>query len=53
MPEGKKEEKRMMNGRVFNFKYPGAVVDHYRYREAVENHNSLRHDGRTKYQISL
>ena len=37
-----------MNGVVVKFKYPEFVSDHYRYRGAVDNQNSLRHDGGTK-----
>ena len=29
--EGKKEERRMVNGEVVKFKYPKDVADHYRY----------------------
>ena len=51
--EGQKKEIRMVNGQVVNLKYPVSVVDHYRYRGSVENHNALRHDGGTKSQIGL
>ena len=37
-----------MNGEVVKFKYPEAVADHYRYREAVDNHNALRYYGGTR-----
>ena len=53
VPEGWKEERIMVNEEVVKFKYPEVVADNYRYRGAVENHNVLRHDGRTKYQIGL
>ena len=53
MPEGQKEERRMVNGDIVKFKYPEVVVDHYIYRGAVENHNALRHDGGAKYQFGL
>ena len=43
----------MVNGEVVKFKYPEFVVDHYRYRGAMENKNSLSHDSKTKPQISL
>ena len=51
--EGQKEERRMVNGEIVKFKYPELVAYHYRYRGAVENHNTLRHYDRTKYQIAL
>ena len=51
--EGQKEERRMVNGEIVKFKYPGVVADHYRYRGSVENHNDLRHDGGTKPQFGL
>ena len=38
----------MVNGEVVKFKYPEVVADDYIYRGAVENHNALSHDGRTK-----
>ena len=53
MPEGQKEERRMVNGDIVKFKYPEVVVDLYRYRREVENQNDLRHDGGTKYQFGL
>ena len=43
----------MVNGDVVKFKYPKVVADHYTYRGAVDNHNSMRHYGRTKYKIVL
>ena len=48
---GHKEEKGMMNGEVVKFDYLEVVVDNYRYRERVENHNASRHYGGTKPQI--
>ena len=51
--EGQKEERRVVNGKVVKFKYPEVVADHYRYRGAVENCNTLRHDGEEKAQIVL
>ena len=53
VPEGQKEERRMVNGEIVKFKYPEVVADHYRYRGAVDNHNALSHDGRTKSQFGL
>ena len=53
MSEGQKEEKRMLNGDVLKFKDPEVVADHYRYMGVVDNHNSLRHDGRVKHQIGF
>ena len=53
VPEVQKEERRIVNGEIFKFKYPEVVADHYRYRGALENHNVLRHDGGTKYQFGL
>ena len=50
---GKKEERRVVNGEVVNFKYPAIVDDHYRYRFAVDNCNALSRYGRTKSQIGL
>ena len=52
-PECQKEERRMVNGEIFKFKYPDVVAAYYRYRGAVENHIASRHDGGTKYQIGL
>ena len=46
--EVQKEERRMVNGEVAKFKYPGFVVDRYRYRGVVGNHNSFRYDGGNK-----
>ena len=46
--EVQNEERRMVNGEIVKFNCPEVVVDHYIYREAVDNHNSLRHDCRTK-----
>ena len=43
----------MVNGGVVKFKYSAVVAYHCRYREAVENHNFLSHDGGTKSQIGL
>ena len=40
-------------GGVVNFKYPEGVVVHYRYRGGVENHNALRQNGGTKFQMFL
>ena len=48
VPEGQKEQIRMVNGEIFKFKYPEVVAYHYRYRGAVDNHNSLSLDGKTK-----
>ena len=39
--EGQKKEKRVVNGEVVKFNYSEVVVDHYRYRRAVGNHNAL------------
>ena len=47
LPEGQKEKRSIVNGKVFKFKYPEVVTYHYRYRGAVENHNALSHDGGT------
>ena len=51
--EGQKEERRIVNGEVVKFKYPEVVSDHYMYRGAVYDHNSLRHDGGNKSQFGL
>ena len=51
--EVQKEEIRMVNGEVVKFKYPEVVVDHYRYRGAVDNHDSSIHVGGTKPQFGL
>ena len=32
VPEGQKEDIRMVNGDVFKFKYTEVVADHYEYR---------------------
>ena len=53
VPEGQKEERRMVNGDIVKFKYTEVVEDHYRYRGVVYNHNALRHDGGTKSQFGL
>ena len=53
MPECQKEEIRMANGEIVKFKYPEVVADHYRYKDDLDNHNTLRHDGKTKYQFGL
>ena len=53
VPEGQKEEIRMVNGEIFKFKYPEVVVDHCRYRRAVDNYDALSCDGGTKYQFCL
>ena len=49
--EGQKEKIRMDNGEVIRFNYPKIVMDHYRYRRAVENHNALSHGVGSKSQI--
>ena len=51
--ESEGKERRMVNGEVVKFKYHEVVADHYIYRGAVGNHNTLRHYGETKYQIDL
>ena len=51
--EGQKEEIIMVNGEIVKFRYPEVVLDHYRYRRAVDNHNTLSHDGDTKSQFVL
>ena len=43
----------MVNREVTKFNYPEVVVGHYRYRGAVVNHNTLRHDCGTNYLIVL
>ena len=48
--QNQKEERRMVNEEVVKFNYPEVVADYYRYREAAENQNVLRHDGGTKSQ---
>ena len=53
VPEGHKEERSMVNGELVKFKYPAVVADHYRYRGAVENQNTLMNDGGTKPKICL
>ena len=53
VPEVQKEEILMMNGEVVKFKYIATIAYHYRYREAVDNPNSLSHDGGTNSQIDL
>ena len=50
---GHNGERRVVNGEVVKFKYPAVFACHYRYRGSVENHNSLRHNGRTKYKFGL
>ena len=39
VPEGQKEERRMVNGEVVKFKYPVTAVDNYIYRGVLENKN--------------
>ena len=41
VPEGQKEERRIVNGEVVNFDYPGFVADYYRFRGVTDNHNAL------------
>ena len=53
VPEGKKEERSMVNGEVVKFKYPEVFTDHYRYRQVVDTHSSLRHDGSNKSHFGL
>ena len=43
----------MVNGEAVKFNYPAFLADNYRCRVTVENHNTLRHGGGTKYQIGL
>ena len=50
MTEGQKGEVIILNGEVVKFNYLEVVADHYKYRGAVYNHNSLRHDDGTKSQ---
>ena len=53
MAEVQKAERRIVNGEVFHFKYTKVIADHYRYRGAVDNHNSFRRDYVIKSQIGL
>ena len=48
VPEGQKEEIRMVNGGVSKFKYPEVVSDNLFKREEMDNHNALRYYGRIK-----
>ena len=43
----------MVNGGVVKLKYPEVVLDHYRYRRAVDNNNALINYGGIKSQIGL
>ena len=43
----------MVDMDVVKFKYPVIVPVYFRYRWAVENHNTLRCDGVIKYKIGL
>ena len=43
----------MVNGEVVKFKYPDVVSDHYKYRGAVDNHNSPRCGDRNKSKFGL
>ena len=38
-----KKEIKLVNGEVVKFNYSEVVVDHYRYRRSVRNHNALMH----------
>ena len=53
VPEGQKQERSIVNGVEFKYKYPEVVTYRYIYKGGVENPNASRHDGRTKYQIVL
>ena len=41
----------MVSGDISKFKSPEVVLDHYMYRGAVYDHNSLKHDGGNKSQF--
>ena len=53
MYEGHKEDRIIINREVVQFNYPEFVADNYRYRGAVDNHNALGYDGRTRSKIGL
>ena len=53
VPEGQKEERRVVNEGIVKFKYREVVSGSYKYMRAVENHNILRHDGGNKSKIGL
>ena len=53
LPEGYKEEKRMVNREAIKFKYPGAVDNNCKYKGVVENPNELKHYGGYQYQIVM
>ena len=49
VPEGQKEEIRMVNGEIVKFKYPQSCrISLHIQGGAAENCNASRHDGRTK-----
>ena len=41
VPEGQKEEIRMVNGEIVKFKYPEFITDHYIYRGGGEKPQCL------------
>ena len=49
MSDGQKEEKKTVHGESIKFNCTSTVLDNYRYRDAVDNMNALRHDGGGKY----
>ena len=53
VPDGQKEERKMVNGEVTKLKYAAIVAKNYRYREEVEIHNESRHVGEKMFQNSL
>ena len=48
-----KESVRDVDGEVKRFKYNVVVGNHYNYRDAVDAHNSKRHDCGTKHGLSI
>ena len=48
-----RDSARITNGKTITFKYNVVVGNHYKYRDAVDAHNSKRHDCGTKNGLSL
>ena len=48
-----RDSMRIVNGNTVTFKYNSVVGNHYEYRDAVDAHNSKRHDCGTKNGLSI
>ena len=50
---GQEKVRRRLNGETIEYYHSEVVANHYKYRDAVDAHNSKRHDGGTHQGLSL